>query len=546
MTGTVRPPPGGSAPARSIPTSTPALTPIESSATHYSIGNESPPPVSIRSSMVSASDAPLVCPTCNSRYPAEFRVCPKDATELKSATAVQIFDELVGQTIGGTYTILRVVGEGGMGRVYEAQHVRIKNKRFAIKMLHPEFTRHAEVLSRFSHEAEAAGSIRNPHVVEVYDVDQTEDGRPYMVGEFLDGRELADYLLEAKKMPVGAAVHVVRQLCRGLGAAHDLGIVHRDMKPENVFLTGDLVNDPVAKIIDFGISKSGDKPGSQLTKTGMIMGTPSFMAPEQARGEKVTHLCDVYAVGAILYTLLTGQRPFDRRDSTATLTAVLLEDPPRPRSLDATIPDGLEAIIQKSMSKRADDRYQSLRELEHALAPYDDPARSTGRALALSSPGSALHSAGGADLDAASARPAAILFGALALFLGIGGLLTLVSGLVRVVRGSGADANLSGGEAAALVLLVIAALTAPIVLLVLHVKKTAWDNTARVLDLAQILRTPVLVGLSAYGFGSLLVRVIETVLLRRAVGASWPVWDLLMVLFAAGATGAVVRLRRSR
>src|ERR1700679_3842028 len=171
-------------------------------------------------------------------------------------------------------------------------------------------------------------------------------------------------------MPVGAAVRIVRQVCKALVGADDRGVVHRDMKPENVFLTGDPAS-PLAKVIDFGISKLDDRPGTALTKTGMIMGTPSYMAPEQARGERVDHRADIYAVGAILYCALTGQRPFDKGDPTATLTAVLTTDPPRPRSLEPTIPAPLEMIIQKAMAKRPQDRYESITGLYEELAAYE-------------------------------------------------------------------------------------------------------------------------------------------------------------------------------
>src|SRR4051812_677295 len=311
-----------------------------------------------------------VCPTCGVHYPAEFKVCPRDATELVDADSSEDRDELVGQTLSQTYTLLRVIGEGGMGRVYEARHTRIGSKRFAIKMLHPEYARQPEVLTRFQREAEAAAAIHSPYVVDVYDVDRTADGRPFIVGEFLEGKEFANYLDEVTKMAVPPAVRVVRQICKALATAHEKGVVHRDMKPENVFLTGDPAL-PVAKVIDFGISKHGDSPGTALTKTGMIMGTPSYMAPEQARGERVDHLADVYAVGAILYCALTGQRPFDRGDPTATLTAVLIEDPPRPRSIEASIPDSLEMVIQRAMAKRPQDRYANMAELEAELAPWD-------------------------------------------------------------------------------------------------------------------------------------------------------------------------------
>lgn len=488
------------------------------------------------------AELPLLCPTCGTRYPGEFNVCPKDATTLVGAAGEQVVDDLVGQVLRDTYKIIRVVGEGGMGRVYEARHVRIKNKRFAVKTLHPEYARHEEVLARFSREAEASATIKSANVMQVFDVDETPDGRPFMVGEFLEGRELADYLVDVKKLRVPAAIRIVRQICAGLTAAHALGIVHRDMKPENVYLTGNL-DAPVAKIIDFGISKAADATGSNLTKTGMIMGTPAFMAPEQARGDKVTHLCDVYATGAILYMLVTGRRPFDKPDATATLTAVLLEEPTRPRTLDPTIPEGLEAIIQRAMAKNPSDRFPTLADLDRELAAYDESAvHAMGHTMLASSAslGLTANRGAGRDVEASSARPLFSLVGALSLFLVVGALLTLVSSIARIARGSTLEANLTGTEAVVVVILLVVALAAPVALAVSHVRKVIWGNTARVLELVRRWRWPVLVGLAAYGTGSLLVRVIETVLLRRAAGAAWPVWDLFLVVVAALATGVAV------
>lgn len=486
---------------------------------------------------LSGADLPLVCPTCGVRYPPEFRVCPRDATTLDDAANDEEPDEMVGQSIANTYSIVRVIGEGGMGRVYEARHKRINSKRFAIKMLHPEFSRRTEVLSRFQREAEAAASISNHHVVEVYDVHRTEDGRPYMVGEFLEGVELADHLNAVGRLPLALAVRITRQLCDGMSAAHALGIVHRDMKPENVFLAGDLEN-PTTKVIDFGISKTGDSPGTQLTKTGMIMGTPSFMAPEQARGEKVTHLVDVYAVGAILYTMLTGQRPFDRSDPTATLTAVLIEDPPRPRSIEPSIPESVEAIVQRAMAKTPADRYATLAELDRALAPYDslgEIAPAPGSRNAATNARATLDSAHVGDLEAASARPLLVILGSVGGVVALGAVLTLITAIVRMARGADANANLSGFEALVLILILVAGLAAPIALGIKHFRRTIWDNTARAVDLARQVKWPVLVGLAAYGFGSMVVRTIEAVFLRRAVGVAWPVWDIVMIGIAGAA-----------
>jgi serine/threonine-protein kinase len=491
-----------------------------------------------------------VCPTCSVRYPGEFKVCPRDAAELTEIQGEEEKDELVGKTLANSYTILRVIGEGGMGRVYEARHTRISSKRFAIKLLHPEYARQPEVLTRFQREAEAAAAIHSPYVVDVYDVDRTSDGRPFIVGEFLEGTEFANFLDEKGKMQVGPAVRIVRHICKALGTAHDKGVVHRDMKPENVFLTGD-ISSPVAKVIDFGISKVGDAGGTALTKTGMIMGTPSYMAPEQARGERVDHRADIYAVGAILYCALTGQRPFDRGDPTATLTAVLTQDPPRPRSLEPSIPEPLEMIIQKAMAKRPQDRHESMAELDAELAAYE-PGEGDGGMIVVAGASSAGMRLTGTErrsesLDrqvrtVAMARPMILLLGSLGVFWAVGNLMMAITAVMRIARGSGAKANLTGSEAVFLMVGITFTLLTPLILAGRYLAKTVWGNSVKAVDLADQLRRPVLVGLSAYGFASLLVRLLEAVLLRHAVGVAWPWWDLLLFIVAGGAVGGAVAL----
>jgi tRNA A-37 threonylcarbamoyl transferase component Bud32 len=483
-------------------------------------------------------DMPRICPTCGVRYPAEFKVCPRDGSELSEP------DELIGRTIRNTYAIMRVLGEGGMGRVYEARHTRISSKRFAIKMLHPEFARQPEVLSRFQREAEAAASIRSPYVVGVYDVDRTPDGRPYIVGEFLDGKELADHLNETGKMPVARAARIVRQICKALAVAHDKGVIHRDMKPENVFLTGDLSR-PVAKVIDFGISRVGDNPGTALTQTGMIMGTPSYMAPEQAKGMRVDHRADIYAVGAVLYCALTGRRPFDRGDPTATLAAVLSEEPVRPRSLEPSIPEGLEMIIQRAMARDPAHRYQTMADLERDLAPYDSEdddvpaALATGDAAGRGSSPGRQEAVDRQTREAGLARPMILLLSLLGIFWLGGALVGTLGAIVRMTKDGGLNANLATKEAWLVVAGLAVAMLAPMILAARYVNNVVWGNRVKAVALSAQLRRPVFAGLCAYGFGSMLMRLIETVLLQNAVRVASPVWDVLLFLMAiAAAVGA--------
>jgi len=520
-----RSPDAGTSPSIVVGPATTNLTGIGSASTGYGAAD---------SFVSGVGGAERVCPTCSSRYPAEYKVCPKDGTALVEEAP----DELVGQTLRESYTIIRVIGEGGMGRVYEARHTRIGSKRFAVKMLHPEYARQPDVLSRFQREAEAAAQIKNPHVVDVYDVDRTADGRPFIVGELLDGKEFADLLTQIGKMPVPQAVRIVRQVCKALAAAHAKGVVHRDMKPENVFLTGDM-NHPHAKVIDFGISKVDDGPtGKALTRTGMIMGTPSYMAPEQARGQKVDHRADIYAVGAMLYCAVTGQRPFDHGDPAATLMAVLSEEPQRPRSLEPSIPEALEMVIQRAMTKDPNDRYQSMAELDADLAPWDPDDGHASTAMVPAGDRTSSLSTTNAPrpsrqhLEATMARPLLVLLSALGIFFALASLITTVASIFRIARGGGSTANITVSEAVLLLLLIPFALAAPIGLFFRHVSKVVWSNTLKAMDLATKVRRPVVVALCAYGFGALLVRLIESVLLRRAVGVAWPVWDVILLVIA--------------
>jgi tRNA A-37 threonylcarbamoyl transferase component Bud32 len=481
---------------------------------------------------LTGSDVPRLCPTCGLRYPVEFNICPKDGATLVDAIADAQDDEFVGTTLAQTYAITRVIGEGGMGRVYEARHTRIQGKRFALKMLHPEFARQPEVLSRFQREAESAASIHNAHVLDVYDVDRTPDGRPYMVGELLEGTELAEYQQKVGALPIARAVRVVRQICKALAAAHGKGIVHRDMKPENVFLTGE-IDRPHAKVIDFGISKSGDSPGTALTKTGMIMGTPSYMAPEQAKGEKVDARVDIYATGAILYCCLTGKRPFDRNDPTATLAAVLTEEPQRPRELNAKIPERLELVIQRAMSKDPRERHPRIEDLDADLAEFD--ASDALVPATMASAGMAPASVAKSSMPVELARPTILLMGGLGMFFVLGSILGLVTGVVRLARGAGAAANLTSFEGVILLVLLTLALSTPAIVAALHVKKQIWANSNRAVQLAESLQRTVVAALVTYGAGSLFVRLLESVILRRAAGVAWPAWDVVLSLVSIAA-----------
>ncbi|MBN1610208.1 MAG: protein kinase [Polyangiaceae bacterium] len=318
----------------------------------------------------------------NSQFP--IRLSDADLQHLDSWQGTTIVapaeDEVVGKTLNDTYIVERIVGEGAMGRIYQARHTRIAQKRVAVKVLRREYLRNQEVLARFRREAETAASISHPNVVAVYDIDRTEQGLPYLVTEYLDGIDLGEHLRRQKKLGVPSAVHIARQLCEGLGAAHRCGVIHRDLKPGNIFLVS-AVGDPVPelpfiKILDFGLSKFMDASVAQLvTAIGVVMGTPAFMPPEQAQAQPVDQRADVYGVGALLYVCLTGCLPFDEITPQATVVAVIKSEPPRPRTLAPDLPEYAEQVIVRAMAKEPSERYPDMGALLEALEPLAQSQR---------------------------------------------------------------------------------------------------------------------------------------------------------------------------
>jgi serine/threonine-protein kinase len=293
--------------------------------------------------------------------------------------------DLIGTTLSGRYLVTRKVGQGGMGAVYEATHTMI-GKRVAVKVLLDKYARREAIMQRLEQEARLASSCQNEHIIDITDFGTTEDGRTFVVMEYLEGESLAECLARETRLPEQRVLAIVSQAASALAAAHAKGIVHRDIKPENLFLLRRKDRDFV-KVVDFGISKSlraSDEAEEQprLTQTGMVLGTPLYMSPEQARGDdELDARVDIYALGVIMYEATTGRVPFVGNNYLSVISQVLNEDAIPPRQLRPELSEELEAIVLRAMAKDRDDRYASATDLlRDVTALLDDPTRSTERA----------------------------------------------------------------------------------------------------------------------------------------------------------------------
>ncbi len=291
-------------------------------------------------------------------------------------------DPRIGMVLQDRYRIVRLLGEGGMGAVYEGEHVLIK-RRVAIKCLHAQFATNPQIVARFHREALAATSIGNEHIIEVTDMGRFPDGSVYMVLEFLDGKDFAHAIEDSGPMPLGRVVHVAMQVCDALAAAHGKGIVHRDLKPENVYLITRSGDSDFVKVLDFGISKFKDDEGGghSMTRTGARMGTPYYMSSEQAEGKKdVDHRVDIYALGVMLFRALTGIYPFDDESFPMLILKICTAPPPSLLHYRPDLPPEIEAMVHKMLAKKRDDRFQSCDEIKAALAPFREVKTTVERA----------------------------------------------------------------------------------------------------------------------------------------------------------------------
>jgi serine/threonine protein kinase len=307
------------------------------------------------------------CPVCSTEYPDDVRFCPNDGQTLRASGAAS---DLVGQVLADRYHVVRKLGEGGMGQVYLAQHVKMGRKS-AIKVMSPSMAHDPEAVARFNREASNASRISHPNVCAIYDFGETPDGLIYLAMEFVEGEPLTDVLRREQTLSLDRAVRIFVQVADALQAAHDLGIVHRDLKPDNVMLARRRDGSDIVKVVDFGIAKAvGGDDTQKVTKTGLVVGTPEFMSPEQLAGDKVDGRSDTYSLALVLFKMLTGKLPFEAETVQETMIKRLTDEPltlaeARP---DLAFPPGLQGAIDVALARTPVERYQSAAKFANDLA----------------------------------------------------------------------------------------------------------------------------------------------------------------------------------
>ena len=402
------------------------------------------------------------CPECGERFSRGSRFCAFDGTRLVDAPEERHTDPLLGQTLAGKYTVLRPIGEGGMGTVYEVVHNAL-DRRFALKVLRPEIAQNGEHLQRFLLEAKAAAAIGHPALVSVSDFGECEiRGKtvPFFVMELLKGTSLAALLKAEKTIEPVRCARIVASCADALAAAHAAGVIHRDLKPDNVFV-GNEPNEE-AKVLDFGVAKMAGS-SKKLTKVGMVFGTPHYMSPELAAGKPIDHRADIYALGVILYECLAGRVPFEADNSAGVLTKQIFADP---EPIERVAPDAsrlgaLGPIVMRCLEKEPDARFASMEELAAALRrAIADPVGAATESLGGRHPSrrpplllrqemAVPHTAPDGDLRPPRTWTRTVAFGAAALAV-----LVLLGVSVRAIAfsssgssGSGAATTTSAGDA---------------------------------------------------------------------------------------------------
>jgi hypothetical protein len=302
--------------------------------------------------------------------------CPKCGTDLRPDASTRIaMNPLIGSVVADRYKLLSLLGEGGMGAVYKAQHVRM-GKALALKLLRGDFARDPSAVARFADEAQIVSRLSHPHTIAVFDFGEigVAEGL-YLAMEYVPGHDLASVLRTGGALPVPRVITIGQQLLGSLAEAHDAGIVHRDVKPGNVMLMNTRSGDDFTKVLDFGIAKLRDESGqSSVTSVGAVVGTPSYLSPEQARGRDVDARSDLYAAGAVLFELITGRPPFVAPNPLAVVNAHLHDPAPSVLEFAPQAAPAIAAVVARALQKRPEDRFQSADAMREALLAAGEPS----------------------------------------------------------------------------------------------------------------------------------------------------------------------------
>lgn len=305
------------------------------------------------------------CPQCGKEYQDANTLCPADGTVLEKET-----DDLIGQTLASKYRVEELINKGGMGAVYRGTHV-LMDKTVAIKVLHPALAADDTIVARFSREARAASRISHPHALNVTDFGEDEGGIVFLVMEYLRGKTLKEVIHEDGPLPLPRAVEIIRQICGALETAHAEGVVHRDLKSDNIMLVEVSGGGDWAKVLDFGIAKITEKVGQDpaLTAPNLIIGTPQYMSPEQcSQAAELDARSDIYSLGIILYEMLAGHVPFTGESPTAIMMQHLQDAPPSILEERKDLPVEVDHVITRALAKLPADRFQTVSELSDSLA----------------------------------------------------------------------------------------------------------------------------------------------------------------------------------
>jgi serine/threonine-protein kinase len=311
-----------------------------------------------------------ICPVCSTEYPANERFCPRDGSALRTQGDKK---DLVGTVIAERYHIIKKLGEGGMGQVYLAEHVKMGRKS-AVKVMNPGMVQNVDAISRFNREAQNASRINHPNVAGIYDFGETSEGLVYLAMEFIEGEPLTEVIKQHGALPPMRASEITRQAAEGLSVAHEMGIVHRDLKPDNIMIAKGRSGADLVKVVDFGIAKAAANEAQKVTKTGMVVGTPEYMSPEQLSGDPLDARSDIYALALVAFNMFTGKLPFPGETMQESMIMRLTDEPRQLAQMkpDVAWPADLQAVMDKALARKTEERYKTASEFAHDLVQAID------------------------------------------------------------------------------------------------------------------------------------------------------------------------------